>query len=375
MISKALVVGTYQKKLEEIAIFDDVSLTVVVPPRWEGLTLEKLHTEGYRLIISDMAFNGRFHMHYYPDLKRIIRKNAFDIVHIDEEPYNFATFHAMRLARRQGMATVVFSWQNLRRTYPPPFNFMERYVLNKADALLVGNAEAEEVWQDKGYAGLLRKIPQFGVDPTIFHRHQQARRASRPSVILQRSARRPSQPSLTIGYVGRIVREKGVDILLQAAAKLNGPWDLKILGSGPDRARLERMAQRLGISARVKFDEWLPSVQMPHYLSGLDALVLPSISRPNWKEQFGRVLIEAMACEVVTVGARSGAIPEVIGNSGLTFEEGSITDLRAQLQTLLDDIPLRESLRDLGKQRVMDHYTHAAIARHTVEVYREINGS
>jgi len=372
MISKALVVGTYQKKLEEIGSFDDIDLTVVVPPHWEGLPLEKVHTSGYRLVVTDMALNGRFHLHYYPRLKQIILNNGVDIIHIDEEPYNFATFHAMTLAQKHEIKTVVFTWQNLKRRYPPPFSWMERYVINHADALLVGNREAEKVWREKGYTGLMRQIPQFGVDPTIFYRHQQVRRTSKPSVILQRSARRPSQPSLTIGYVGRLVREKGVDILLQAAAQLVGPWDVKILGSGSDRSRLERMAQRLGISARVKFDEWLPSTLLPNYLSSLDVLVLPSISRPNWKEQFGRVLIEAMACEVVTVGARSGAIPEVIGDVGLIFKEGNIEELRQQLQTLLDDVTLRESLRHAGKQRILEHYTHAAIAQHTVDVYRKI---
>ncbi len=372
MISKALVVGTYQKKLEEIAHFDDVDLTVVVPPRWADTPLERVHTCGYRLLVSDMAFNGNFHLHYYPQLKSIMKEDSFDILHIDEEPYNVATFHAMRLAQNHGAKTVVFTWQNLRRRYPPPFSWMEKYTLNRADALLVGNTEAKEVWLAKGYKRLICQVPQFGVDPTIFYRRQHVKRSSRPSVILRRSARHPSQPALTIGYVGRIVREKGVDILLQATAKLNGPWNLKILGEGADRRRLERMAQWLGIGSRVQFDEWLPSTHLPNYLSSLDVLVLPSISRPNWKEQFGRVLIEAMACEVVTVGARSGAIPEVMGDAGLLFEEGDIEDLRRQLQRLLDDVPLRASLQEAGRKRVLDHYTHAAIARHTVEVYRTI---
>jgi len=374
MISKALVVGAYQKKLEEMARLDDLDLTVMVPPRWANTPLERVHTCGYRLLVSEIAFNGNFHLHYYPDLKRILRENVFDILHIDEEPYNFATFHAMRLAQKHGAKTVVFSWQNLRRRYPPPFSWMETYTLKRADALIVGNAEAKEVWQAKGYQGVICQIPQFGVDPDIFYRHQLVKRSSKPSVILQRSARRPSQISLTIGYVGRIVREKGVEILLQAAARLDGPWQLKILGDGADRRRLERMAQWLGIGSRVQFDERLPSTHLPNYLSGLDVLVLPSISRPNWKEQFGRVLIEAMACEVVTVGARSGAIPEVIGEVGLLFAEGDVEDLQRQLQRLLDDVSLQESLRKVGKERVLDHYTHAAIAQHTVAIYRDILG-
>ncbi len=374
MVSKALVVGTYQKKLEEIARHGDINLTVVVPFAWGETALEKAHTEGYTFSITDIAFNGNFHLHYYPRLKRIMAAAAPDVVHIDEEPYNFATFHALRLAQKVGAKTVVFTWQNLNRRYPLPFNWMERYVLHHTDALLVGNAEAQAVWQAKGYPGPMWQIPQFGVDPTIFYRRERIRRVSKPSVILQRSARRPSQPSLTIGYVGRLVEEKGIEILLKAAARLKGPWDMRILGSGPDRRRFEKMAQWMGISSRATFDQQLPSTHMPNYLSGLDVLVLPSLSRPNWKEQFGRVLIEAMACEVVAVGARSGAIPEVIGSAGLLFDEGDVDDLRAQLQRLIDDVALRESLRAAGRQRVIEKYTHAAIAQHTVEVYRSLCG-
>jgi glycosyltransferase involved in cell wall biosynthesis len=149
---------------------------------------------------------------------------------------------------------------------------------------------------------------------------------------------------------------------------------LQLLGSGPDRERLEKMTQWLGIAPRVTFDQKLPSTHLPHYLSGLDALVLPSLTRPNWKEQFGRVLIEAMACDVVTVGARSGAIPEVIADAGLTFAEGSVEELQIQLQQLIDNVSLREELRQKGRQRVKDHYTQAAIAANTVKVYRQIMG-
>ena len=101
-------------------------------------------------------------------------------------------------------------------------------------------------------------------------------------------------------------------------------------------------------------------------------LVLPSLSRANWKEQFGRVLIEAMACDVITLGARSGAIPEVIGEAGLTFAEGDVDELHTHLQRLVDDVELRQELRQKGRQRVSDNYTQAAIAKKTIEVYREL---
>jgi glycosyltransferase involved in cell wall biosynthesis len=376
MISKACVVGAYQKKLEEIARHDGVELTVVVPPEWQdergSLRLERVHTSGYDLRIEPIAFNGHFHLHYYPTLKGVMRDVQPDVVHIDEEPYNLATFRAMRSARRLGARTVVFTWQNLQRRYPPPFGWMESYVLAHTDALLTGNAEGADVWRAKGYTGPVEVIPQFGVDPDIYQRITRPSRPSKPSVLLRRSARRPSQSEMVIGYIGRLVPEKGIDLLLEAVAQLQGPWELRILGSGPERDRLEKMAQWLGILPRVSFDLPIPSTQMPYYYSGLDVLVLPSRTRPNWKEQFGRVLIEAMACQVVVVGARCGAIPEVIGDAGLTFAEGDSADLRTQLQILLGDTHLRLDLAQMGRQRVLDQFTQSQIAARTVQIYQEL---
>jgi len=376
MLSKACVMGAYQKKLEEIARHDGIELTVVVPPEWRDergtLRLERTHTVGYELRVEPIAFNGRFHLHYYPGLGRVTRQVRPDIVHIDEEPYNLATFQAMWAARRVGARTVVFTWQNLQRRYPPPFRWMESYVLAHTDMLLTGNAEGVEVWRAKGYKGPVEVLPQFGVDPDIYRRLHRPSRASRPSVLLRRSTRRPSQNEMVIGYVGRLVPEKGIDVLLEAVAQLRGPWELRILGSGPERDRLEKMSQWLGIWPRVSFDLPIPSTQMPYYYSGLDVLVLPSRTRPNWKEQFGRVLTEAMACEVVVIGARCGAIPEVIGDAGLTFAEGDPADLRAQLQRLLSDPALRLELAQKGRRRVLDHFTQSQIAARTVEIYRQL---
>ncbi|MEW5959158.1 MAG: glycosyltransferase, partial [Chloroflexota bacterium] len=360
-----------------MAAIDGVELTVVVPPSWDDwrspTRLEKVHTRGYQLIVTDIAFNGNYHLHFYPKLGQIVRQIRPDIFHIDEEPYNLATFHAMWLAQAAGIGAVVFTWQNVFRRYPPPFSLMERYVLTRTDALLVGNSEAASVWERKGFTGPMHLIPQFGVDPSIYYRRQRAARRERLSIFKYRSANPPSQPTLVIGYVGRLVEEKGVELLLLAASRLVGPWTMHILDSGgPDRPRLEKMAQWLGIGPRVTFDEKMPSTHLPHYFSGLDVLVLPSLTRPNWKEQFGRVLIEAMACDVITIGARSGAIPEVIGDAGLTFAEGDVDELRDHLQRLIDHVELRDQLRQKGRRRVTENYTQAAIAKNTVEVYRQV---
>jgi glycosyltransferase involved in cell wall biosynthesis len=374
MVSKACIVGAYQKKLEEMASFPGLELTVVVPPYWRderGITrLERKYNTGYEMVISRMVFNGHFHIHFYPGLGRVIRQVRPDLVHIDEEPYNLATFQGMHLARRAGARTVIFTWQNISRHYPPPFSLLESYNLSHADALIAGTNEAAEVWRNKGYKGPIHIIPQFGVDPDLYQPLERTVRTTRLSVLQRRAARKPAQLGFVIGYVGRLVVEKGIELLLSAVAGLSGPWQLRILGSGPELAQLEKMAQRLGIHPRILFDRPIPSTQMPYYLSGLDALVLPSIARPNWKEQFGRVLIEAMACGVPVVGARSGAIPDVIADAGLTFAEGDVADLTRQLTRLMDDTSLRKKMAHLGRMRVLARFTQERIAEATFKVYQ-----
>src|SRR5258708_38510494 len=101
-----------------------------------------------------------------------MRKVQPEIVHIDEEPYNFATYQAMRLARRHKVHTLFFTWQNLYRNYPPPFRQMERYNYRHTDVALVGNREAIEVLRRKGYQKPARVVIQFGFDTEIYKRSQ-----------------------------------------------------------------------------------------------------------------------------------------------------------------------------------------------------------
>ena len=363
MISKACLVGAYQRKLEEIAAFPDVALTVIVPPTWRnpgGPTtyLERAHVTGYELLAEPIALNGHFHLHFYPNLARHLARVRPHIVHIDEEPYNLATLQAMWLARRHRARALFFTWQNLDRRYPFPFSWIEQYNLRHASFGIAGNHEAVAVWRAKGYTGPMSVIPQFGVDPDIFKPVNKAEAESRKG--------------FAVGCVARSVPEKGIDVLLRAVAGLPGVWRLYVLSSGPQRHALESLAHELDLADRVVFDNPIPSTQMPAYLTGLDALVLPSLTRPNWKEQFGRVLIEAMACGVPVVGSTCGEIPEVIGDSGLIFPEGDVDALRNALLRLQRDDELRRDLSARGRVRVLAHYTQKQIAAETVAVYRQL---
>ena len=369
MISKACVVGAYQRKLEALAACPELSLTVAVPLEWRderggGVTrLERVYTQGYELVVEPMAFNGNFHLHYYPRIEKLIARVRPDIVHIDEEPYNLATWHILNIAQRYHAKTVFFSWQNLLRRYPFPFHWLEREVLRRADAAIVGNREALEVWRTKGFTGPMYVIPQFGVDPALF-----APSPMRPSPI----GRGDGGEGFVVGYAGRLVVEKGVDVLLRAVARLPATVQVHIRGGGPEMLALRRLTNELGLRERVRFDPLVPSMQMPAFLNQLEALVLPSRTRPNWKEQFGRVLVEAMACGVPVIGSTSGEIPNVIGEAGLIFPEGEVEALAAHLRALINDVALCERFARLGRARVLTHYTHQHIAAQTYAVYQSL---
>jgi glycosyltransferase involved in cell wall biosynthesis len=169
-----------------------------------------------------------------------------------------------------------------------------------------------------------------------------------------------------------LVPEKGVDVLLRAVAGMRGSWRLSVVGLGPEQDRLEALVRRLGLDERVSFDGHLPSTRLPAFYRELDVLVLPSLSRPNWVEQFGRVLIEAMACGVPVVGSDCGEIPAVVGDAGLLFPEGDVEALQGHLLRLMRDLDLWADLTRRGRERVLSCFTQAQVAAETVAVYREI---
>ena len=358
IVSKANIVGIYQRKLEEIAR-RGVELLAIVPPSWSDergeMSLERIYTEGYRLETLPIVFNGNFHLYFYRGLAAAMRRFQPQIVHVDEEPYNLAAWQALYHARRLGAKTLLFSWQNILRHYPPPFRWGERCALHQADALIAGTESAAEVWHAKGYKGRLAVIPQFGTDTDLF----------------KPAARRPQRP-FTIGYFGRLIEEKGLHVLLDAAARLTGEWSLLLLGGGPLRPALKAQAASMGIADRLTFHDQVPSTEMPSRYHQIDTLVLPSLTRPNWKEQFGRVLVEAMASGVPVIGSDSGAIPGVIADAGLIVPEGDAAALAAALVRLRADPALYADLGDKGRDRAVQHFTHAEIAQKTVELYEAI---
>lgn len=376
LVSKALVVAVYQRKAEQIAR-QGIDLTVLTPPSWRDRRgtqqAERLYTAGYELRTVPLLFNGNFHLHFYPTLWRELRQLRPEVVHLDEEPYNLATFLGVQAARSVGAKPLFFTWQNLQRRYPPPFRWFEQTVYRACSVAIAGNAAAEAVLIRKGYQGEVFVLPQIGVDPTIFRpqKPQWSMTSDQGSGTSQGSGVVAPRP-FHIGYAGGLLPEKGLDLLLRACAGLEEEWCLTLAGSGEEQKTLGALAQELGIRNRVTLGIKLPSTAMPEFYRSLDILVLPSRTCSHWKEQFGRVLIEAMACGVPVLGSDSGEIPQVIGDAGLIFPEGNVDALRCQLQHLLNCASTRSRLARAGRKRVLARFTMAEIAQQTVATYQTV---
>jgi glycosyltransferase involved in cell wall biosynthesis len=167
---------------------------------------------------------------------------------------------------------------------------------------------------------------------------------------------RPDRP-FTVGYVGRLHAQKGVDLLLEALASLPGEVRLVIVGNGPEEERLRRLSRDAGMDNRVAWRGAMSHRELPGQYRDMDALVLPSRTGPRWKEQFGRVLIEAMSSGVPVIGSNSGGIPDVIGQAGQLFQEGDVRSLASCISRLATDAAFRASQAVAGRDRAVTFFS------------------
>ena len=363
LISKTFVADAAQRQLEWIVRQPDIELTLVSPPEWRSdfgrlLPFTPRYTEGYAVRQVPVLFNGHYHYYLYRGLRRTLDELRPDLVHIDEEPYNPAGAQAQRVADALGAKTVFVAWQNLNRTYPPPFAQMERYNYRHTAHIIAGNAAVAYVLRGKGYHGPISTFSVHGVDPDIF----------RPLP----SRRQPER--FVIGYLGRLVLYKGVGVLIEALAALPPHCILRLVGSGPDEAELRRLVHECGVADRVEFAPAVPTSQVPEVMASIDVLAAPSLTQPNWMEQFGRVLIEGMACEVPVVGSSSGEIPNVLGDAGVVIPEGDANALADALRDLAANPERRADYARRGRRRVLEHFTQEQVARKIAAVYRQVCG-
>ena len=187
-------------------------------------------------------------------------------------------------------------------------------------------------------------------------------------------ARPPIEPGLVLSP-GRLVWEKGHQDVIRAVAALrrglvDGAPDTRVLvlGSGPDRDKLRRYATELGIADAVEIRGGVPYDAMPDFYARSSCMVLASLQRPGWEEQFGMVLAEALAAGVTIVASSSGAIPEVLGSPARLFVPGDWLGLARRLAEVRA-LPATHTVADRAR---VETYSAATAAERIASAYERL---
>ncbi len=378
--ARLLVVGhtylerTAQKKLDALARrgFD---VALLLPSRWalprNGLFAgPDLKAAAFfpslRLFVSPVLRSGHIASFLLAPgaIRRALAEFKPEIVQVEQETYSFAAAQVVRAAAREGCRAVVFGWENFDRPLPLAQRWAERIVLSRSSAVISGNRAGADRVRRKGFGGHICVLPQVGVDPALF----------RPDM---RNRAAPGS-AFRVGYIGRLVAEKGVDTILRAAAlAVHGGVRIRLLvtGGGPQRAALERLSAELGVAPLIEWSGTVPHEGVPDRMAHLDALVLPSKDAPRWQEQFGLVLAQAMTMSIPVLGSRSGAIPDVIGREDLTFPQEDHEALASLLVRLARDEGFRREAGDWGLERARKHFTVDAVADGLCRFYERLRGA
>ncbi len=374
VLSHSYIMKPYRRKFARIAERPDVTLRVVVPARWYESFQEIVFEpepdtlcEEFPCPIRFSGYGSRFY--YRTGVKPHFRDFQPDIIHLEEEAWSLNALQTLRLKRKYCPNSRFIFRTSLSIPTRQRFGFLpvwiERRVFKETDRAFPLSLNAGQILTERGYSGAQTPFPN-GVDTQHFYKRDV--QEHRDSLALT--------DSFVIGYVGRLLQMKGVETLLDAAARLinrdrTRTYKLLILGQGEDKQDFEKTAERLGIAQQIVWIDAVPPEEVATYINCMDTLVLPSRTTPGWVEFFGRVLIEAMACEVPVIGSDSGEIPHVIQGAGLTFPEDDTDALAAQMERLATDIPLRDDLIARGLRRVQD-FRWETIAAQTYEVYKEL---
>lgn len=338
-------------------------VTSIAPTRFPGDFGEIVTTpvagESARLERVGMHFAQSPHLSAYEWKLRSILRDRWDFVHCWEEPYVLVGAQVARWTPKS--ASLVFAtFQNIPKRYPPPFNWLERYSMQRASGWIAFGKTVQDALQDRaGYADRPHAIIPTGVDVAAFQ----------PDPVAGRSVREglgwADDGVPVIGFLGRFIPEKGLGLLMRVLEQIRTPWRALFVGDGPMAGELR--GWRAPFADQVRVVTGVSHDDVPRYLNAMHLLCAPSETTPRWREQLGRMLIEAFACGVPVLGSNSGEIPYVLGDAGLVLPEGDVAAWTEAVRALLENPGRRAELAAAGRARAISEFAWPVLARRTLD--------
>ncbi|HTC15183.1 MAG TPA: glycosyltransferase [Steroidobacteraceae bacterium] len=318
--------------------------------RYEALGVRMVHLPISRLYAPRTARQGwRF--------ARLLRHYAVQVVHTHDLYTNILAVPWARLAGRQVIASRRWLYDAPRPGLVP----LNRWACKLADRILANSSAVAGVLAEEGVrTAKIVRIPNF-VGARAFARLAPDERAA------QRRAWGMPEDAFVVGSVARLAAVKNHQMLLRALCGLSAQIHVLLIGDGPTRAALARLADELGIGARVHFAGEILAVNNLHQY--LDVSVLCSRS-----EGFPNAVLEALAAQVPVVATAVGGVTDIVtdGESGLLVAVDDVDALRARLQALATDAALRRRLAVAGVARAQSTYSEGAVMSQLAGLYQEL---
>ncbi|MEO1376851.1 MAG: glycosyltransferase [Cyanobacteria bacterium J06635_10] len=361
-VSHAYVVGVNQGKLDAIAKTGKAEVGLLVPKQWyapswnKKFELEQPYPQ-IKIYPAQVFFSGKAGACIYSPLAILKAINDFrpDIIQVEEEVFSVSAFQIALCARLFKIPSVFFGWENMDRKLVLRY-WLRKYILNTAQYLITGNCEGAELVKKWGYQGPVEVMPQLGVDAELF----------------SPAEAKADNSEFSIGFVGRLSHQKGIDTLISAARillELGHRFRIILCGSGSDEAIFREQAEKNNVNELITWRGAVRHDEVPQEMAKFDVLVLPSRAVATWKEQFGHVLIEAMAMRIPVVGSTCGEIPNVIAKSDLVFPQGNAQELAAILARLISEPDWYSEVAQYCFDRAHQCYTHEGIAERLIELW------
>ncbi len=303
---------------------------------------------------------------YSPALMADILAFRPDILHIFEEFSGGIAFQTLLINRLLGRKSkvMVYSAENLPNNMHPIFRMLRKYVTGHADLAFVCSHGVKDVLKEEGFTKPIEVFP-LGADTEVFYKFSVER--------LKRELKLDGK--FVIGYIGRLLEIKGVILLIEMMRQLPEHVHLLMVGTGPEEQNLQARADEYHLTDRIHFIGQIPYPQLPQYINCMDIGIVPSKTTKRWKEQFGRVLVEFMSCEVPVIGSDSGSIPEVLGNVGRIFLEDNLQKLVQIVKSLMEQPEKRCELGQRGRERAERLYSTEMMCKQLFAMYTRLFNS